>query len=73
MAPMALPEPRAPSPDTALLARHGGALLAIARKAVEHGIARGRAPAVDPGRYPADLRKARATLVTLNLAGRLSG
>ena len=33
MAPMPLPDPRAPSPDTALLARHGGALLAIAREA----------------------------------------
>lgn len=73
MAPMPSPEPHPPSPDSALLARHGAALLAIARAAVEHGIGRGQVPAVDPGRHHADLRTARATFVTLKLAGRLRG
>lgn len=44
---------------------HAERLLALAEAAIDHGLAEGRPPAVDPARYPPPLRAQRAAFVTL--------
>ncbi len=65
-------EPRAPAPVYS--AQQRSTLLAVARAAIEHGLERGRALAVEPARYgdPA-LAEPRATFVTLKRDGQLRG
>lgn len=48
-------------------------LLALARQAIAHGLAHGRAPAVDPGDFPPALRENGAAFVTLEIADELRG
>lgn len=62
---MSSPDPtRKPSSD---------ALLAVARRAIDHGVRYGQPPAIDPAEYAPELRELRATFVTLHLDGRLRG
>ena len=49
------------------------ALLGLARQSIEHGLSYGRAMAVDPTGYSAELRAQRATFVTLETHGTLRG
>ncbi|MCP5157835.1 MAG: AmmeMemoRadiSam system protein A [Gammaproteobacteria bacterium] len=48
-------------------------LLQVARASIQHGLYHHRALPVDPSDYPATLRSARATFVTLEIEGRLRG
>jgi AmmeMemoRadiSam system protein A len=48
-------------------------LRALARASIEHGLACGRALAVDPAEYPPPLREVRASFVTLEARGELRG
>jgi AmmeMemoRadiSam system protein A len=48
-------------------------LRALARASIEHGLARGRALAVDPAEYPPPLREVGASFVTLEARGQLRG
>ncbi|RIL06703.1 MAG: AMMECR1 domain-containing protein [Proteobacteria bacterium] len=50
-----------------------GTLLRVARASIEHGLASGRALAVDPASFAPPLREPRATFVTLRSAGELRG
>ncbi|MEE9300265.1 MAG: AmmeMemoRadiSam system protein A [Alphaproteobacteria bacterium] len=56
-----------------LLARHGELLLEIAAASIEAGLKRGCSLAVNPERYPAELRAHHASFVTLKKAERLRG
>ncbi len=56
------------------LQRHGPDLIAIAERAIDHGLALGVPPAVDIECWPQPLRAERASFVTLRTAdGRLRG
>ena len=48
-------------------------LLAVAHRAITHGLRHGQAPEVDPEGFPAVLRSVRASFVTLKQDGRLRG
>jgi hypothetical protein len=53
---------------------HRDTLLELAGQAIDHGLAEGVPPAIDPGRYPEPLRDERAAFVTLfDGTGRLRG
>jgi len=71
MAPGPLPEGAAD--PAALVARHGPALIALARASIRHGLDHGEPPAVDPSVYPAPLRAPAPSFVTLRLDGELRG
>lgn len=45
----------------------------VARRAIQHGLAHGRAPLIDPADYPPALRVPAATFVTLQIHGELRG
>lgn len=56
------------------LAAHAERLLGVAEGAVDHGLARGAPPAIDPTAHPGALRAQRAAFVTLlDREGRLRG
>jgi uncharacterized protein len=59
--------------DAALAATHGAELLAIAARAVRHGIVHGRPIALDLDACAEALRQKRATFVTLEYNGALQG
>jgi len=59
--------------DEALLARHGTALLALARASIAWQLAEGAAMACALHDQPAELRQPRAVFVTLSVSGRLRG
>lgn len=64
---------RAGAAETDLQA-HGAHLLGVAESAIDHGLAEGRAPTLDPGRHPDALQVRRAAFVTLlDRDGRLRG
>lgn len=48
-------------------------LIDTARTSIEHGLAHGRAPALDPSRFNDALNEPRASFVTLKIQGRLRG
>ena len=48
-------------------------LIFTARRSIEHGLRHDRPMAIDPSAYEADLRKRRASFVTLHLEGQLRG
>ncbi len=77
MALMSSPELAAPTReapgDAALLARHGGRLLALARASIAWRLERGMPLPCDADAHPPELRAARAVFVTLTAAGRLRG
>ncbi|MEF8834298.1 MAG: AmmeMemoRadiSam system protein A [Halofilum sp. (in: g-proteobacteria)] len=53
---------------------HGDTLLQLATQAIDHGLAHGHPPRIDPGAYPPDLQAERAAFVTLlDAAGGLRG
>ncbi|HXM71266.1 MAG TPA: AmmeMemoRadiSam system protein A [Thermoanaerobaculia bacterium] len=75
---MSLPEPflsdaAADRDDAALLARHGAALLALARRSIAWHLAEGTTMACALGAQPRELRARRAAFVTLSAEGRLRG
>lgn len=56
-----------------VLARHGGTLLSIARRSIEHGLRCGWSLPVESDDHLAELREERATFVTLTRDGQLRG
>jgi len=75
---MPSPEPgAAPDPGGGRVAplppAEGGALVGVARSAVERGVAEGRPWLPDPGDYAPALRRPGASFVTLRVAGALRG
>lgn len=56
-----------------LAAAERATLLGVARDAIHHGLLHGRAPAIDPSRYPAALQAVAASFVTLTRDGELRG
>jgi AmmeMemoRadiSam system protein A len=59
--------------DTALLRRHRRVLLQVAEASIDHGLAHGEPPGLDPRRFASELRTTRATFVTLKRSGALRG
>ena len=49
------------------------ALIAVARRAIEHGLTSGRPLTVSPSEYHPDLKTLRASFVTLHRGGELRG
>lgn len=59
--------------ESASLAQHADALLAVARASIAGGLDGRAAARPDAGAFPAALRECRAAFVTLTIAGRLRG
>jgi len=74
MVPGCSPDPALhPAAPAALVERHGARLLCLARSAIDAGVTERRRPRIDLDRQPPDLRRPRASFVTLRVEGALRG